>query len=186
MKTFVILGMHRSATSLFAQGAHKAGVHMGTRLLGAHPSNPYGHWEDIDFIHKNDMLLNEAGGSWDNPPPKSSLREVGRRFHKHLREFVNSKKREPLWGWKDPRTTLTVECWLPHLINPHFICCFRDPLEVAHSLKQRDGMPTKKGLELAGIYNARLCEFLTKHYSTHNCVYEANADISDHTVHQTA
>lgn len=30
---------------------------MGSRLVPAHPSNPYGHWEDCDFVELDDALL---------------------------------------------------------------------------------------------------------------------------------
>ena len=54
-KTFVVLGMHRSATSLSAMGLSRCNVHIGDNLLGADAnSNPYGHFEDRDFIRMND------------------------------------------------------------------------------------------------------------------------------------
>ena len=50
--------------------------------------------------------------------------------------------------------------YLPYLENPHFICCFREPMEVAKSLKRRNDMPIKKGLKLAKVYNSRLLKFI--------------------------
>jgi len=68
------------------------------------------------------------------------------------------------WGWKDPRTTLTIEAYLPYLIKPHFYACFRDPKDVAKSLEIRNNFPISKGIELAKIYNKRLFEFLKNQY----------------------
>lgn len=118
-KTFVILGMHRSATSLIAGALNNFGVNMGEKLLG---------------------------GRGD---PK-------------IKSLIERKK--GLWGWKDPRTTLTIKLYLPYLKNPHFICCFREPIEVAKSLYRRQKMPIKKGLKLAKIYNKRLLKFLREIY----------------------
>jgi hypothetical protein len=162
MKTFVVLGMHRSATSLAAQGLAKSGIFMGDRLLGTHESNPYGHWEDVDFIHFNDKLLSMAGGSWDDPPSKDKIKNLLYEKTSEIKAFIKSKEREPFWGWKDPRTVLTISLFMPFLQNPHFITCFRDPMEVARSLNKRDGMDIKKGLRLASIYNNRLIDFLIK------------------------
>jgi len=156
-KTFVVLGMHRSATSLVAKGLKEAGIDMGKELLWATKHNPEGHYEDLEFLRLNDMILKEAGGSWDNPPPEDKIIEAGKKFKKEIKQLT---KKEGLWGWKDPRTTLTIKCYLPYLKNPHFICCFREPLEVAKSLRRREGWSIKRGLKLAKEYNKRLLKFL--------------------------
>ena len=162
MKTFIVLGMHRSATSLSAQGLHRCGVHMGERLLGSHESNKYGHWEDIDFVYLNDQILKAAGGSWDNPPLELEILNAGLLMSQKIKDFVEHKQRDPFWGWKDPRTTLTIRCFMPYLTNPHFIACYRKPKEVAESLNKRDGIPIKKGIEICKTYNARMKSFLSE------------------------
>ena len=63
-KTFVILGCHRSASSLVAKALHEAGVHMGDDLLSGLPDNPEGHFEDMDFLKKNVEIL--GGNIWDD------------------------------------------------------------------------------------------------------------------------
>lgn len=158
-KCFVVLGMHRSATSLCGKGLHESGVSVGKRLLGADPANPEGYYEDTDFMSLNKKILSAAGGDWKDPPPDSVIQSAGKRFAPEIKELV-SKKQAKLWGWKDPRTTLTVKLYLPYIENPHFFCCFRDPQEVAESLKIRNNFSTKEGLTLARIYNRRLMAFL--------------------------
>ncbi len=162
MKTFVVLGMHRSATSLVAKGLVKAGVHMGDELLGEHPSNPWGHYEDADFIRMNDQLLSAAGGTWDRPPIEENIAALENVWGARIKDFVEGKLREPFWGWKDPRTVLTIRLYLPYLVNPHFVACFRNPQDVAKSLAKRDREMTRKmALVLARIYNDRLLRFLS-------------------------
>ena len=156
-KVFVILGMHRSATSLVAGGLKKMDINMGKKLLGADKSNPFGHFEDKAFMELNTRILKQAGGSWDNPPPEVNIIKVGRKLSGEIRELTN---KQGLWGWKDPKTTLTIKCYLPHLENPHFICCFREPLEIAKSLQRREGWPIGKGIKLTKEYNNRLLQFL--------------------------
>ena len=160
MKTFVVLGMHRSATSLVAQGIMRSGVNMGEKILGVTECNPYGHWEDIDFIHFNDKLLSAAGGSWREPPKELDILNLREEYDKEIHDFVKSKERRPFWGWKDPRTTLTINLYLPHLVNPHFIACYRDPVEVGLSIEQRGDMNAESGRQLAHEYNRRLNHFL--------------------------
>jgi hypothetical protein len=160
MKCFIVLGMHRSATSLTAKGLHKCNVHMGDRLLGKHPSNPYGHYEDIEMIALNDCILRHAGGSWDHPPSEKAILSAGRGLSDTLKQAIELRQRDhEFWGWKDPRTSLTIRCWLPYIENPHFIINVRQPIEVARSLLKRDDMPIKEGLALAGLYNRRIIRF---------------------------
>lgn len=136
-KPIVVLGMHRSATSLVAGGLDKFGVHMGDDQLGARRSNPKGHFEDLDFLHLNDRILSLNGGSWDQPPGVIDP-ELGRAAARHLVEAKMSAGHE-LWGWKDPRTALTYPVYEPYLGNdPHLVCVFRRPANVAASLHSRN------------------------------------------------
>lgn len=162
MKTMVVLGMHRSATSLVAKGLHDAGVHMGDRLLGPTKGNDHGHFEDKSFIQINDRIIGQAGGSWRNPPPEKDIIEVGKQIATEIYAFIKTKERYPLWGWKDPRTTITIRCYVEHLTNPIFVSCFRSVHDVAESLKARDNMDLAEGVKLAKIYNERLMRFLNE------------------------
>lgn len=164
MKTFVILGMHRSATSLVAKGLASQ-LSMGSDLLGASPSNPHGHFENRRFIALNDAILQSAGGTWDQPPSDAHInsQEVRSKYSGVIEALVREEGgTKELWGWKDPRTTLTIKLYLPYLENPHFVACVRDPHEVAHSLEKRNGMPLRDGLQLAKVYNDRLLAFLAE------------------------
>ncbi|MFZ5863091.1 MAG: glycosyltransferase [Nitrospirota bacterium] len=54
----------------------------------------------------------------------------------------------PLWAWKDPRTTLILPLWKDVLaelgISLSCVYVVRNPLDVAKSLKRRDGFPFEK------------------------------------------
>ena len=167
MKTFVVLGMHRSATSLAAKGLHDSGVFMGEDLIGACPSNIYGHYENRRFVELNNAILLKSGGSWDNPPAEEKILDAGKQLKNRIEQTIaqESANRE-FWGWKDPRTTLTIKCYWNYLENPHVIACFRNPVQIAQSLQKRDGTPLAQGIRLATEYNRRLFDFLNKHYMT--------------------
>ncbi len=80
-KTIIVLGMHKSGTSLVAGALKKAGVNMGDNLLGRHWSNPLGHFEDMDFFRLNRKILREVGGGWDNPPSLDKVLSLKEKFH---------------------------------------------------------------------------------------------------------
>lgn len=160
IKTFVILGMHRSATSLTAKAfANEIDMGSGYRPIS---DQPCGNWEDLDFYAMNVKILKKARGNWHKPPSRESIIRAGAKLSDEIKALVESKnKKGVLWGWKDPRTSLTIEVYLPYLINPHYICNFRDPVEVAKSLQKRNGFSLGKGFKLAKLYNNRILNFIT-------------------------
>jgi len=172
MKTFIVLGMHRSATSLVAKGLYHC-MFMGRNILAANDHNPFGYYEDADFVTLNDNILKAALGSWNNPPTVQAILDVAPSFAKEIKDLIAKKEedakiwvksrpnkhlyKEPLWGWKDPRTVLTIQAYMPYLSSPHFVCLFRNPKEVAKSLGYGDD------INLVKIYNERILEFIKGH-----------------------
>ncbi|MFP4076343.1 MAG: hypothetical protein ACLFTD_07640 [Halochromatium sp.] len=55
----IVLGMQRSGTSAVTRLINMMGGYIGGEgvFLGAHPSNPKGHWERQDVMHFNDELF---------------------------------------------------------------------------------------------------------------------------------
>ena len=124
-------------------------------LLGPEESNPSGHFENKGFHKINEALLSRLGGSWDNPPQfekdwehDPSLEPLIREARLVLRHFSN----KILWGWKDPRTTVSLPFWKSLIPDLRFVICVRNPLEVANSLARRDRMPIQDGVYLWDRY----------------------------------
>lgn len=160
---YVILGMHRSSTSMISKCLHEQGeVFMGKDLLGPGRGNEDGHYEDKRFLDLNDEILSKANGSWDNPPSREAIEGVAKEFSSRIQSLISdscSNMKEAgyrSWGFKDPRTCLTLPVYLPYLNNPRFIVIKRPLIEVAKSLEKRDGMRIEKGISLAKAYNDRI------------------------------
>lgn len=155
-KVFVVLGMHRSATSLVSKAL------MTEIYMGKNPRPKV--YESKRFRWLNHDILKRAGGDWDKPPPEEAILAQYEHFKPRIINVIRreSEGRE-LWGWKEPRTTLTIRLYLPHLENPHFIAIFRNPLEVAKNLERRKHhpIPLEQGVRLANEYNRRLLKFLS-------------------------
>ena len=157
-KAVVILGMHRSGTSMIGGVLARLGINMGelfrdTRIV----SNPLGFYEDINFLNLNKEILNEAGGSWENPPKMELILSQQGKFDDNIQKLINNKTQ--LWGWKDPRTSLTIRLFLPYLQNVYFIVCYREPKAVANSLHKRSGMQYDKAIKLYEIYEREIENF---------------------------
>ncbi|MFW9819999.1 MAG: sulfotransferase family protein [Candidatus Thorarchaeota archaeon] len=157
-KTVVILGMHRSGTSMVGGILARLGINMGEKFREDRIiSNPLGFYEDVDFLSLNNEILKEAGGSWENPPNLNQILAQKIKFGLKIKKIIYDKPQ--LWGWKDPRTSLTIRLFLPYITNGYFIVCHRDPEEVANSLYQRSRMPYDKAINLYNFYVEEIDNF---------------------------
>ncbi|MBI4122936.1 MAG: sulfotransferase [Parcubacteria group bacterium] len=161
MKTIVVIGMHRSGTSLTASILNVLGVHLGKKLIGATSSNPLGHFENAEFVELNDTLLLAANGDAAHPPSLSELEAIRDRFAPRIKNLIARSERD-LWGWKDPRTSLTISLYFPFLRNPYFIHCKRNPNQIAESLQKRSGMRRDEALRITRVYEERIKEFFER------------------------
>jgi len=131
MKTIVILGMHRSATSMIARCMHQNHeVHMGSELLLGQSDNPKGHYENKAFLNLNIDILRAAGGSWQRPPAREEILKLEDQFRSRVRGTVSAERLKAKnrgffsWGFKDPRTVLTLDLKKPNLKSPHSWCSY--------------------------------------------------------------
>jgi hypothetical protein len=150
-----ILGMHRSGTSCLTGSLQQQGLFLGTHNLRA-PDNPRGNRENKDTQMLQKDILEQSGGSWDAPPPTVEWRPE----HFELAQEILAEHAEhPVWGFKDPRTLLTMEGWKILVPDLQPVGIFRHPLRVAQSLKARDHFDREKSLSLWLTYNSRLVDF---------------------------
>ncbi len=161
IKTVVVLGMHRSGTSIVAGVLHKLGVNMGKNFLNANPGNVYGYYENVNFVELNKKILGHKDNTVLGVPPQEEILSKDKLFLAKIKNLIKQEESE-IWGWKDPRTCLTIDLYLPYLINPYFILCFRNPLDVAYSLQKRDNLDILEGLNLCLLYDNRITNFVQK------------------------
>jgi len=155
-----IAGAHRSGTSMLTRLLHRCGLHLGSEsdLMPAASDNPDGFWEHLRFVQLNDEILNAVGAAWDLPPlPDEDFTSdrLGPIRHK-AQLLIEGFDNESAWGWKDPRSCLTLPFWRRLLPTLKTIIIVRHPLEAAYSMNQRNGTSYALGLRLWEIYNRRL------------------------------
>jgi hypothetical protein len=173
-----VCGMHRSGTSMVSQLISRCGVYMGPeKVLTVSASDKQdGFWEDDALVKINDELLRHFSGAWDSPPmlqygwEKSSALRALRRRGKNL---IHERRSFPIWGWKDPRTSITLPFWKNLIPALKVVVCLRHPWEVARSLNRRNDMPMPAGLALWRAYQCSLLAATTPddriitHYDSH-------------------
>jgi hypothetical protein len=155
-----ILGMHRSGTSMVAGLTNLLGVYLGPddRMLGASRHNQKGYWEHRDIIAMNDRILARFGGDWRNvpdfPPRWETITELKDLKRDAQRVLDRDFSGQSLWGWKDPRTCLTLCFWQSFLPPIKHIIVLRNPVGVASSLERRDKLSRSDSVYLWLAYTA--------------------------------
>lgn len=169
-KTVVVLGLARSGTSVVTAMLGAIGVEMGSSLYDK--ANPLGSFEDEDFadLHKQVFEFTGTDINYWNPPSPEEILNLKEPWAPRIQEIVAQKsKKAKIWGWKHPRTVLTIELFLPHLRNPHFVAVFRNPLGIANSSVEHTKnyklgrVDLLQALKLTSFYYGEMFKVLERH-----------------------
>lgn len=156
----VVAGMHRSGTSAMARVLALAGAALPERVIPSGPDNPLGFWEPWEMVALNDDILKAAGSAWDDVfVDQADSRAWDQRdaFLAPAGAFLlQNYGARALPVIKDPRASVLARLWRAALEagghKPVYLVMVRHPLEVAGSLRARDGFPIEKGLLLWTAY----------------------------------
>lgn len=156
-KIVIVLGMHRSGTSVITKALETLGVHLGDNLMPpAENNNEKGFFEDLTIVSINDELMRQYGFDWQCLADTDDIDwealyqgAQGERAIAYLREMLDQY---PLLGLKDPRMPRLLPFWKAIFkrlrLEPIFLISSRDPLSVAFSLSKRDALCLEKSQQL--------------------------------------
>lgn len=174
MEPVIIIGMHRSGTSMLTRFIQESGFFIGKK-------NKMGPNSEAFFFQKiNEWMLFQKGASWDST---NNLKFNSKFTNDNLVEVVKDRLQSIIhtrnyldfknifsngnllecnfnWGWKDPKNTLLLDVWSEIFPNAKIIHIYRNPIDVANSLVQREQMLEKKFKRKLGIRKREF--FLTK------------------------
>uniref|UniRef100_A0A9E8CKV0 Glycosyltransferase n=1 Tax=Bosea sp. NBC_00436 TaxID=2969620 RepID=A0A9E8CKV0_9HYPH len=153
-EAILVLGMHRSGTSALTGALIRLGATAPATPMAADQGNERGYFESVPFMVLHDQLLASAGSRWDDwrrfdlawltSFEAEKFRAEARKLL--LDEFGDTK----LLVLKDPRACRFIPFWKSVLAEAgtalRVVIPLRSPIEVARSLRNRDGMPLTKGL----------------------------------------
>ncbi|HEX6119471.1 MAG TPA: hypothetical protein VFZ03_08455 [Dongiaceae bacterium] len=147
-----MLGMHRSGTScvaelLLAMGAYfrSSGMPIGNA------ENPHGLFERMDLHGVCHLILQQMRAEWWAPSRLSSER-LPARLRPPVEDMLTPmladlNAHEP-WFIKEPRLCLLLPMLRARFGRFVAVCVWRDPLEVAESLRTRDAIGMELGIAL--------------------------------------
>lgn len=151
-KVLIILGMHRSGTSLTAQWLYKSGLNIGDNLMPPHFSNKDGHFEDMDFHDLHEEIFDAHKipyGGFENIENFSlSLKDI-----KKIKDLINIKNNRNIqWGWKEPRTCLFINKYIDLIPDATILLVIRDYNKILNSLITREITPKINNIKQKGRF----------------------------------
>lgn len=152
-KVIVILGMHRSGTSVITRGLQVMGVELGDNLMPASEgNNSKGFWEDVDINALNIEMLHFLKIDWHflttiQPSDVDTLCKNG--YLQRATELLQKKTTGiEIFGFKDPRLAKLLPFWKEVFtrgqMNVYYVIVIRHPLSVCNSLAKRNGFDFEK------------------------------------------
>jgi LPS sulfotransferase NodH len=153
----ILVGMHRSGTSLVSRLLAGMGIHMGYDL------DPNAESKHLRSLNKH--IMRAAGSEWNTPQNVLDALEVpgfvqnqAAYMRAHVltglgairywgpRRWLALRQGGaiPAWGTKDPRTSLTLAIWLDVFPQARVVHIIRNGIDVAISLHRRQLAQAKR------------------------------------------
>jgi hypothetical protein len=134
-----IIGIGRSGSSLTSRLLNISGLYLGPaeEMMAASDANETGFWEHLGIYNINLRILELFGGNWEVPPilPAGwTTSDAIQPLRHDAMALVESMNGQAPWGWKEPRTTITLPFWKSLIPDLRVIVCLRNPLDVYSSL----------------------------------------------------
>jgi hypothetical protein len=187
----MVLGMHRSGTSLCSHVLSALGIDMADMVPGpglerVSADNAKGHWERWEIVALHDRILHELNRVYLTPahdlafPPAWWADPRIAELRREIVDFLGRRMRQDTFGFKDPRTVRLMPVW-QQIVNelklaPKIIYCLRNPAQVARSLQHRDGLDPQIGEYRWFAYTVDFARY-TKDYDF--CVIEYESWFDD-------
>ena len=115
----LIVGMHRSGTSLLGSLLPACGISLPGPLIPGNTHNPEGYFEHAEITTLQEQLLIDLDRWWPSPRGMQSLpqnwlhSERGQQAAHDLIKLLKAevKQQQGPWAIKDPRSSLLLPLW---------------------------------------------------------------------------
>ena len=150
----LVTGMHRSGTSAVTRVLSLLGCALPRAVTESARDNEKGFWENPAIRDLNDRILVSAGSAWDDWEPFDSrwyASPIAGGFRDDARAILEGEFGDGrLFVVKDPRICRLIPFWTDAVrsfgAEPFIVSPVRNPLDVAASLEERNGIHPSIGL----------------------------------------
>lgn len=181
---YIVLGMHKSGTTLVSEILHKSGIHMGDFDMSA----GYDEGNKYERLEPHDLNIEMLGYDYDEfslnilkvleGPEQVKPETIAK-----MKELVESlNRRYSDWGFKDPRTCLTYSVWKSMLPKHKLVIVFRNPMKLWQHYKPKKFYKTFHSLAICWkavlgwyVHNLEILKILKSAHE--ECIVLLYADI---------
>ncbi len=161
----LILGMHRSGTSLLSRSMTVFGAnhskHTKNKVISCGAANKKGYWEDNDFMNLNNKILKVVNQKWSSVKPlyQSDFNKIFKTEYFDEAKALMTKKfsEHDFIALKEPRITKLLPFWNKVFeelaIDVKYVFAIRHPFNVSQSLRKRNDFSLAYGAHLWYSYN---------------------------------
>lgn len=136
-KSLLIVGVHRSGTSLTTNWLSECGLTLGQDLLEGRFDNPNGFFEDTDFVSFHQELLSDNGLRIASMVKEGTVLKVSPQRVEQAKKLLEKFNNERILSWKDPRTTMFLDLWSSLIPDLKILMVYRHYSNVTDSLMRR-------------------------------------------------
>lgn len=146
-RLIIVLGMHRSGTSVVTRALAALDIDLGTDLMAGNSFNEKGYYEDIEIYNLNNKLLQAINADWFKLGPirKNELLEINNLRYEAIQLLEKKFSDRDLFAIKDPRFCILLPFWKSVFtelnLKVDYIFAIRNPLSVSLSLLKRNNFP---------------------------------------------
>lgn len=176
-KVIIITGMHRSGTSALAGLLSNAGLEVGKSVMPPAPDNPVGFFENRRIVKMNDRMLKVFDATWDLPFSVSFDRSQIpgiQNFYSEFDKILAEEFKSDQIVIKDPRISKLLPFYIDYFQQAQFdfsfIICLRNPIEIFHSLNNRQGISQEHAALMIFSY-LRDAEYYTRGFKRNFVTY---------------
>jgi hypothetical protein len=180
---YIVLGMHKSGTTLVSKILHESGINMGDFDENI-PYDRGNKYERLETMHSNYDLMKSEYNQFSLSVLKvvTDFSMIPGEVIKNIKSLINKlEARYNEWGFKDPKTCLTYEIWKKFIPDHKLIIVFRDPVELwlhykpkAFINKVNSPLICWKVIKAWYIYNNQILQQLKNGNEIKKIVFEYN------------
>ena len=167
---YLILGMHKSGTTLLAETLHKSGINMIEEEFNDDSNYKTGHKYERPSTNQLNKQLLKTDDMFDFSTSSNGI-VISPEQRDKMEEIVSLYgTRYGDWGFKDPRTVLTYDSWKEILpIDHKIIIVYRKPSQIMSHVMAGVRRPDRKlirsikALEAWKAYNNKLLKIINEH-----------------------
>ena len=162
----VVLGMHKSGTTLVSEILHKSGINMVEHFDESQGYYMGNKMERVATLEMNHQLLHSKGiSSLDIPVEPHNIQPSDKQIEEIQNIISWCEDNYDCWGFKDPRTCITYPIWKKYLPPHKLILVYRHPAPLLSHYNKRSNFRNRvsryyRAMNKWKAYNQQLLNYI--------------------------